>query len=58
MRAFALSQKQITQPITLFADSVFDEKHNLAAESQKVLKLKSKTESKPSIEFTAFQFQR
>lgn len=58
MRAFALSQKQITQPITLFADSVFDEKQILTAESKKVFKLKDKTESKPSIEFTAFQFQR
>jgi len=58
MRVFALNQKQISQPITLFADSVFDEKHALVAESQKVLKLKSKSESKPSIEFTAFQFQR
>jgi len=58
MRAFALSQKQITQPITLFADSVFDEKHVLVTESQKLLKIKGKTESKPSIEFTAFQFQR
>ena len=58
MRAFALAQKQIAQPITLFADSVFDEKHLMAAESQKLLKLKGKTDSKTPIEFTAFQFQR
>ncbi len=59
MRAFALSQPRIVaQPITLFADSMFDEKQVLTAESQKVLKLKGKTESKPSTEFTAFQFQR
>jgi len=59
MRAFALAQQRIvTQPITLFADSAFDERQILTAESKKALKLKDKTDNRPSSEFTAFQFQR
>lgn len=58
MRAYAISQQIAAQPIKLFADNVFDEKQIMSPESLKVLQLKRKTESTPTTEFTAFQFQR
>ena len=58
MRAFALSQQKVTQPISLFADEGFDNRQALTAEAQKLFQHKRKTEKKDSAEIMAFQFQR
>ncbi len=58
MRAFALNQQKVTQPISLFADDGLDNTQTLTAEAQKLFQQKRKTAKKDSTEFTAFQFQR
>lgn len=58
MRAFALSQTQVTQPISLFADANLDNKQALTAEAYKLFQNKRKSEQKDSAEISAFQFQR